>query len=210
MLVLEPGECLAGPVTDAPPADLVRAAARGDASAWDALVERHTPLLWAVARSFRLDTADAADAVQTTWLRLLEHIDRITEPEHVAAWLATTTRRECLRQLRRAGREQPVELVSLDVIDLGTAPLDAGLLREERDAELWRAVEALPERCRALLRVLMADPPPAYDVVAAALDMPVGSIGPTRSRCLDRLRRVLAGDPSTARKDSSAREGRLR
>lgn len=176
-------------------ADLVTAAAAGDQQAWAALVDRYSGLLWAVARSFRLSQADAGDVVQTSWLRLVEHLGRLREPERVGAWLATTARREALRTLRRSGRDTPTdEPYLLDAPDPSEAPVDSGLLTAERDRQLWRAVEALPDRCRHLLRVLMADPPPPYDEVSAALDMPIGSIGPTRQRCLERLRRGISAD----------------
>ncbi len=176
-------------------AQLLAAADRGDQAAWDALVERYTRLLWSIARGYRLDTADAADAVQTAWLRLVEHIDRIADPEQLGAWLATTVRRECLRLLRKSSRERPSAVeVMLDGATDGAAPTDAALLAGERDAALWRAVAALSDTCRRLLRVLMATPPPAYREVSAALDMPIGSIGPARQRCLSQLRRVAAAD----------------
>ncbi|MCW2621287.1 MAG: rpoE [Frankiales bacterium] len=156
-----------------------------------------------MARGFRLDQADAADVIQTAWLRLLEHLDGLRDAEQVGAWLATTTRNECLRHLRRAGRERPTDVVDLDVVDEVAPPVDAALLRAQANAELWEAFERISDRCRTLLRVLMADPPPSYDEVAGALDMPVGSIGPTRGRCLNRLRRELIrlgipgpGDPA--------------
>lgn len=187
-------------------ADLVRDAARGDARSWEALVDRFTPLLWSVARGFRLDSASAADVVQTSWLRLLENLDRIHDPDHVGAWLATTVRRECLRQLRRTGRERPSDNEDLDQIDLTVPPPDTGLLRAERDSELWAVFERLPDRCRVLLRVLMADPPPSYDEVSAALSMPIGSIGPTRGRCLDKLRRLLVGSGITADRTGSPQQ----
>src|SRR5213593_490223 len=98
------------PMTDtfSATAALLAQAGAGDERAWDALVEQHTRLLWSVARSYRLDQADAADVVQTTWLRLLEHLDRIEDPSRLVGWLVTTARRECLRVLRRSGRERPV------------------------------------------------------------------------------------------------------
>jgi RNA polymerase sigma factor (sigma-70 family) len=177
------------------PSALVVAAAAGDSAAWNALVDRYTSLLWSVARGYRLDTADAADAVQTTWLRLVEHLGRIDDPSRVAGWLATTVRRECLRILRQSKREAP----SSDDEGLpdrpdDADPLDAELLLAERDAALWRIFQQISERCRLLLRVLMASPPPSYSEVSAALDMPVGSIGPTRQRCLDQLRRLAEAD----------------
>ncbi len=173
------------------PASLA-AAARGDQSAWDALVKQFSGLLWSIARSYRLSDADAADAVQCTWIKLVEHLDRITEPERLAGWLATTARHECLQLIRRSGRlPQPAEIE--DSAD-PSPPVDHALLVGERDAVLWRVFEGLPDRCRRLLRVLMASPPPAYTEVAAALDMPVGSIGPIRQRCLNRLRALVRGE----------------
>jgi RNA polymerase sigma factor (sigma-70 family) len=171
-------------------AALVAAAAAGDPAAWNELVDRYSGLLWAVARAHRLGDADARDAAQATWLRLIEHVERIRDPERIGAWLATTMRRQCLRLLPRASRCAPCE----DVDQLaGEAPgsIDAGLLRDERDAILWRAFSRLPARDQALLRLLTAEPAPSYEEIAAALDMPIGSIGPTRGRALERLRRIL-------------------
>ena len=151
----------------------------------------------AVARSYRLDQADAADVVQTTWLRLLEHLDRIEDPSRLVGWLVTTARRECLRVLRRSGRERPVadEDTTLEVTD-DAEPVDAHLITSERNAILWRAFLRLPQRCQQLLRIVVAMPQ-AYHEVSAAMDMPVGSIGPTRARCLSRLRDLLAGSGIT-------------
>jgi RNA polymerase sigma factor (sigma-70 family) len=170
--------------------ELLKAAAAGDQAAWDELVRRHTSLLWSIARSYRLGNADASDVVQTTWLRLVEHMDKIADPERLPGWLATTARRECIHLMRRTDRhaEAPTELPDLQ--DDGPEP-DAALLRNERDAELWRALARLDERCRRLLRVLMSDPPPAYADVAEALGMKIGSIGPTKGRCLDKLRALV-------------------
>ncbi|MFL6140137.1 MAG: RNA polymerase sigma factor [Frankiaceae bacterium] len=167
---------------------LVRRAAEGDQAAWNAIIDRYTNLLWSIGRSHRLSTDATADVVQTSWLRLLENLGRIKEPERLGAWLATTARHECLRLLRRTQREELTEDTALDAPDTSARPLDATLLLEERDAALWRALSGIGERCRELLRVLMADPPPSYDAVSAALAMPVGSIGPTRARCLAKLR----------------------
>ncbi len=167
--------------------ELVAAAAAGDHEAWAALVDRYTSLLWSVARSFRLTEADAADVVQTAWLRLVEHLDRVEDPDRLPGWLATTVRRECLRLVRQASHESYAPLA--EVADDGPSP-DARMLKDERDAVLWHAFAQLDHGCRQLLRVLMADPPPAYAAVAAALDIPVGSIGPTRARCLSKLRRM--------------------
>jgi len=181
---------------------LQRAAAR-DQRAWDELVHRYTGLLWSVGRAHRLNHTDAGDVVQTTWLRLVENLGRIEDPERLPGWLATTARRECLRVLRRSGREQlaRVDDVAHDVVDEQAEPLDARLLADERDAALWACFQQLSHRCRVLLRVLTATPPPAYAEVAAALGMPIGSIGPTRGRCLRRLQALaegtlLSGSPS--------------
>ncbi|HTY73224.1 MAG TPA: sigma-70 family RNA polymerase sigma factor [Actinomycetes bacterium] len=169
---------------------LLARAAAGDQAAWDALVDGFASLLWAVARAHRLDDADCADAVQTAWLRLLENLERITEPDRLGAWLSTTVRRECLRVIRRSGREYVADADHLTAIPEPRAPeMGARLMLAERDAALWAAFERIPDRCRRLLRVLLADPAPSYQDVSAALEMPIGSIGPTRQRCLERLRR---------------------
>jgi RNA polymerase sigma factor (sigma-70 family) len=169
---------------------LVRSAAAGDHRGWDALVDEFGGMMWAVARAHCLSDADAADVSQATWLRLLEHLDDLHEPACVGGWLATTARRECLRILRAAGRQIPS---SDDMPDHQSTdgPQDNALLIAERDAALWRAFKRLRPSDQALLRLLMADPRPAYEEISAALDMPIGSIGPTRVRALERLRREL-------------------
>lgn len=167
--------------------ELVRASAAGDEAAWEAIVARFSGLVWATARAHRLAHADAADVVQTTWLRLVEHLDRIRDPERLGAWLATTARHESLRVIRVGGREQPTDEPELFEAPTDDA-IDALLLEPERDGALWRAFSKLSERCRSLLRLLVSDQEPSYEEVGAALGMPIGAIGPTRSRCLDRLR----------------------
>ena len=176
---------------------LIQAAASGRSDAWDRLVEEFGGLVWAIARSYRLSDADASDVAQTTWLLLLEHLDDLKDPARVGAWLATTTRRECQRVLRGRGRElccgdDLPEPASLD------PELVAQLLVEERDTLLWRAFGRLRDSDQALLRVLMAEPAPSYEEISAALDLPIGSIGPTRARALGRLRRELQHDGSLA------------
>jgi RNA polymerase sigma factor (sigma-70 family) len=173
-------------------ASLLARAAQGDQRAWDDLVAEHTRLLWAVARSFRLDAADANDVVQTTWLRLVEHLDRIEDPARLVGWLVTTARREAMRVLRRSGRERPVfQDTVLDRPD-DAPPVDTAVLVDERDRALWQAFERLSEKCQQLLRIAVANPK-AYDEISAALDMPIGSIGPTRRRCLTHLRALVEG-----------------
>jgi RNA polymerase sigma factor (sigma-70 family) len=173
--------------------DTVRAAARGDRAAWNELVERYSGLLWAIARAHRLSSADAADVVQTSWMRLVEHLSAIKNPDGLGAWLATTARRECLATLRRAARCQPSDTVDM-LIEPTQADVDARLLDGERDAAVWRAFGRLPARDQALLRLLTTDPAPSYHEIGAALAMPIGSIGPTRGRALERLRRELRSD----------------
>ncbi len=193
-------------MTDTDAGDLVKAALAGDQSSWDELVRRYSGLVWSVTRGYRLGQADAADVFQTTWLRLAEHLGRIDKPGQVGAWLATTARHEALRIARGATRIVPAEeatLVALGQVDDYSperAVLDAEQARldSDRAARLWRAFGELPGRCRELLRILIASPPPGYAEVAAAMDMPVGSIGPTRARCLRRLRERLAGEVSDA------------
>jgi RNA polymerase sigma factor (sigma-70 family) len=176
-------------VSSGPVTTLAQAALRGDQDAWDRLVDQFGGLVWAVARGHRLADAEAEDVFQVTWLRLVEHLASIRNLEGLGAWLATTARNECLRTIRRAGRQVPTEDVGLAMAD-DALPIHAALLATERDRALWDAFTQISERCQTLLRLLMADPPPAYDAVGAALDMPIGSIGPTRARCLDRLRSI--------------------
>ncbi len=167
---------------------LVRAAASGDQQAWSALVDRFSALVWAIARNHRLCADDASEVSQTTWLRLAEHIDRLQDPSKVGGWLATTARHESLRVLRGAGRQIPMG-DDMPEPDRRAPAIDAELLCDERDAMLWRAFARLPARDQALLRLLVSDPMPSYEEIGAAIGMPVGSIGPTRARCLQRLRR---------------------
>jgi len=184
---------------------LVTSAASGDATAWQELAERFSGLVWSVTRAFRLGNADAADVFQTTWLRLAENIGRIEQPDRVGAWLATAARRECLQCLRLAGRAVPTD--DIDQLEGPPArdnPTEEAILRAEKEQEdaeravaLWRAVSRLPARCHQLIRVLMASPPPSYAEVAAALGLPVGSIGPTRARCLQTLREQLVASGIT-------------
>ena len=187
-------------------ARLVAAAAAGDAAAWKEIVESFSGLVWSVARGYRLSHADAADVFQTVWLRLAEHLARIRDPGQVGAWLATTARHESLRVAR--GSSRVILTDRAELLDSGRpddhspeqAVLDAeqAAFDSDRAARLWRALAELPARCQKLLRVLTATPPPSYAEVAAALDIPVGSIGPTRARCLQHLRRRLAGQVSGA------------
>ncbi|GGM39340.1 RNA polymerase sigma factor [Micromonospora sonchi] len=172
---------------------LVSDAARGDEAAWTELVRRYTPLVYSVIRSHDLVGADAADVNQTVWLRLVEHLDQVRDPEALGAWLAVTTRRECYRMSRLGRRTQPVDPsdAALEACH-GTwadavAP-DEDLLRAERRQALREGFAQLPPRCQELLSLLTADPPLSYREAADRLGVPIGSIGPTQGRCLRRLR----------------------
>jgi RNA polymerase sigma factor (sigma-70 family) len=182
------------PSSDGPGAEtaaLVRAAAAGDQDAWNALVDKFASTVWAIARGFRLNAADAADVSQATWLRLVEHLDRIHQPDRVGAWLATTARRESLRVLRLSGRQVPAGDDGYLIADTRpTSAPDHRLLAAERDQLVVSLVEQLPARSRLLLRLLSADSPLSYRQISEVLSMPIGSIGPTRARALEQLRRL--------------------
>jgi RNA polymerase sigma factor (sigma-70 family) len=172
-------------------AEWVRRAASGERAAWDALVGRFGGLVWAIARGSGLRASDAADVSQTVWLRLVEHLDRLVNPGRVGAWLATTTRRESIRLRSRGDRQVPVgnpQLFDAEEEE-ERRPVDHRMLLRERDDLLREAVAALPERGRTLLTLLVADPPLSYADVSSMLEMPIGSIGPTRGRVLAQLRR---------------------
>jgi RNA polymerase sigma factor (sigma-70 family) len=188
-------------VTDASVTSLIAAAAGGDEAAWAELVRRYTPLVYSVIRAYDLGRADAADVNQTVWLRLVEQLGRVREPEALPGWLVTTTRRECYRVSRLSRRSQPVDPYddslesyhgfSRELATIAPAP-DDELLRAERRQVLRAGFVQLPPRCQALLALLTADPPVSYREVAARLGIPLGSIGPTQARCLRRLRECPA------------------
>lgn len=173
---------------------LIDAANAGDQAAWEEIVDRFGGLVWATTRAHRLSRAEAADVAQTTWLRLVENLDRIKDPERLGAWLATTARRECLRHIRLRSRELltgEYELFEAPAEDRGAERL----ITRERNSALRGALSRISERCQSLLRLLATPDAPSYEEIGAALGMPVGAIGPTRSRCLEQLRRTpeLAG-----------------
>jgi RNA polymerase sigma factor (sigma-70 family) len=171
-------------------AQLARRATDGAAEAWGELVDRFSGMLWAITAGHRLNAADSADVFQTTWLRLVEHLDDLNDPERIGAWLATTARRECLRVLRFAQRQVPVGDELPERAADAPEPI-ANVMLAERDAMLWEAVSRLRAADQALLCLLTASPALSYREISAALELPIGSIGPTRARCLERLRRAL-------------------
>jgi len=173
-------------------ARLVRRAAEGDLNAWERLVDQYARLIWSITGEFKLVESDAADVAQTTWLRLLEHIDRIEYPARVGSWLAATARHECLRSL--AARKRVVlsqDEIELTAVAVHEPPVDERLLADERAETVRDALSRLPSKWQRLLEMLMADPPMAYADISDELGLPVGSIGPTRGRCLARLRVLL-------------------
>lgn len=169
-------------------ARLVCRAAAGDERAWEELVDEFSGLVWSVVRSYGVNEADAADISQITWLRLHRHVGRLRDRARVGAWLATTARRQCML-VHRTARSLPL-LGDLPEPSSGAPAPDAALLARERDLALRAAIDELSERDRTLLRLLMSDPAPSYIEISAATGMAIGSIGPTRARALERLRRV--------------------
>jgi RNA polymerase sigma factor (sigma-70 family) len=173
-------------------AGLVRGAAEGDLTAWERLVDQYARLIWSITREFKLAESDAADVAQTTWLRLLEHIDRIQYPDRVGSWLAATARNECLRSI--AMRKRVVlghDDFEVDAAMAQGPEIDERLLADERAQVVRDALSSLPRRWQRLLELLMADPPVPYADISNELGLPIGSIGPTRGRCLARLRVLL-------------------
>ncbi|MDA0185275.1 sigma-70 family RNA polymerase sigma factor [Solirubrobacter phytolaccae] len=169
---------------------LVAAAARGDEHAWAMLVERFGPRLLRVARAHGLSPHEAEDAVQETWVRLLRNIERVREPNALGGWLATTARHESLRVRERSAREKPTgDELTLDHADGTGSEAETQLDTLTCRAAVTRALDGLPPRHRALLRALFAESEPSYREIATQLDMPIGSIGPIRQRCLAQLRR---------------------
>lgn len=167
----------------------------GESAALDRLVRALTPMLWHTVRAYRVDRATAEDVVQATWLAFVRSADRIAEPRAVVRWLTVSARREAWRAARAGGR---LDLVGSEDID-GRLPAgestEATVVRSQRDEALWAAVGQLSEKCRRLLRVVAFSDRPDYGVLSRELGMPVGSIGPTRGRCLGKLRALLGASP---------------
>ena len=170
---------------------LVSRAKMGDKEAWDALVERYASLIWSICRKYRLNEADAEDVGQCVWLRLVEHVGTIRDPAALPGWLVTTTRRECARVLRSAHRAQPGDYVPdfEHIAEQVSRTAEEEILAAERHAALREALTDLPPAWRRLMTMLAADPPVPYAEISRRLGIAVGSIGPTRARCLDRIRR---------------------
>lgn len=176
-------------------ASLFRAFRDGDEAKMGDLVSLLTPVLWHTVRAQRVERDLAEDVLQSVWLALIRSADSISDPQAVLQWLIVSARREAWRVVKREDRVEPTEFEPDDVIaPLGELPEEL-VLRDDGQARLWQHIAQLPERCQALLRVIAFADRPDYAAVAESLGMPVGSIGPTRGRCLAKLRLQLAADP---------------
>ena len=172
---------------------LVARAAAGHQGAWNDLVERYAPLVWAICNRHRLRSHDVEDVGQTVWLRLVEQLGNLREPAALPGWIATTTQRECLRVLRAARRPQHAVAAPDDLESLaGPEVIEQEIITAEMNAALRAAFAELPARCRQLLSMLISDPPHSYSEISTVLQVPIGSIGPERGRCLQRLRRSFS------------------
>ncbi|PKW26854.1 RNA polymerase sigma factor [Phycicoccus duodecadis] len=178
-------------------ADAFRAFRDGDPSGMSTLVDVVTPLLWSVARQQGAGRLAAEDVVQNTWLKLVEHAPSIADPQSVLKWLIVTTKRDAWAVGSRSHREEPGshdDVRELETDERAPSP-EAAVLAAEDGSVVWAHVAELPERCRTLLRTIAFAERPDYAQIAEALGMPVGSIGPTRGRCLAKLRAALVADP---------------
>jgi RNA polymerase sigma factor (sigma-70 family) len=176
---------------DASVTALVARVGAGDQGAWNDLIERYSPLVWSICLRYRLGRDDIDDVGQSVWMLLIERISTLREPAALPGWLATTTKHECLRVLRVTRRHEHGGLPPEDRMppDPDAETIDRDMLAAERDAALRAAFDELPHGCHELLSMLVSDPPSSYADISAALGVAVGSIGPTRARCLERLRR---------------------
>jgi RNA polymerase sigma factor (sigma-70 family) len=177
----------------------------GDQDAWNELIERYAPLVWSICVRYQLERHDIDDVGQTVWLLLVENIAGLREPAALPGWLVTTTKHECLRVMRDAHRRDRQSLPPEDQMppDLSATAIEQEIIEAELSAALRAAFAELRPDCHRLLSMLISDPPPAYTEISKKLGMPVGSIGPTRARCLEQLRRsphltaVLGNEPGS-------------
>jgi len=172
---------------------LVARAARGDPGAWDEIVERYAPLVWSICARFQLSSHDREDVSQSVWLLLVEQLGKLREPAALSGWIATTTQRECLRVVMAARKSERLGTGLDDALQfVDHTIIDEEILMAERNAALRAACAELPTRCQQLLAMLTSDPPCSYAQISEKLQIPMGSIGPQRARCLERLRRSAA------------------
>jgi RNA polymerase sigma factor (sigma-70 family) len=187
---------------------LVQASAKGDEAAWNALVRRYAPLVLAVIRSYQLAAADVQDVSQTVWLRLVEHLADLRAPEALPGWLVTTTQRECGRYQRRAQKTLPIDPHSDGIMQQGTTVDPAlDILRAELRQALRDGLAELPASQQRLLRLRAADPPKSYQEISKLIGMPIGSIGPSLRRSLERLRQTKAVQAYLATNPDASRIG---
>ncbi|WP_231626850.1 RNA polymerase sigma factor [Streptomyces apocyni] len=167
----------------------------GNQDSWNRIVDRYTPLIWAIARGHRLSPADCEDVSQTTWMRVIQHLGKLREPEKLAHWISVSARRESLKHIQKSSRSAPTEDPEVFDRPLPSAnqPEESALQRETRD-EVLLAYCSLSPKCQALLGLLVAEPPMSYDEVSATLGMARGSIGPIRGRCLKHLQRAIEAE----------------
>jgi len=184
---------------------LVIRASGSDQSAWFEIVDRYAPLVWSICNRYQLSSQDSEDVGQTVWLLLVEQLGNLREPAALPGWLAKTTAHECLRVVTAARKSERLGTRLDDAMQfVDDAVIEEEVVTAERNACLRAAFTELPARCQHLLAMLLADPPRPYAEISAMLDIPVGSIGPQRGRCLDRLRRspeliaLVAGDMGVA------------
>lgn len=164
---------------------------RGETAALDDLVRVLSPVLWHVVRAYGLDQHRAEDVVQSTWLTLVRRHESIAEVQSVGAWLMTTARREAWRVAKAESRAMPTDDEVLDRRTPKEHSAESEAVRHDEEDRLWSCVHTLSERCQRLLRIVAFDDRPDYAGIARDLDMPIGSIGPTRGRCLAKLREAL-------------------
>jgi RNA polymerase sigma factor (sigma-70 family) len=168
--------------------ELLTLARQGDGSAWAEVVVRYRGLVSSVVRAYRLQDADARDAEQRTWLRLVEHLGSLRDPDRLGGWLATTASRECLRILREG---QTLVGLEMDAVPATEPGVEEQVIDADTAARLWQIVATLPPRGRTIMRALFADEPRPYAEVARATGIPIGSLGPSRARLIDRVRRTF-------------------
>jgi RNA polymerase sigma factor (sigma-70 family) len=182
-------------------AELAKQAAAGEHQAWNALVKRFNGLVWAIIRRYRLGPADAQDVSQVVWLRLLENLGSLREPGHLGGWLATTTRRECLRLIKGPYPAIPTPDDQLEAKSDPRPSPEEIISAEDQKRVVFEVIGKLGERCQQLLELTAHQLP--YHMISDLLGIPVGSIGPTRGRCLNQLRQLLrAAGINPAARDS--------